>query len=57
MKFAIELCCNITSENKSDELNRTARDLQVLCSKCVESESANDDGSKLIQLLALLTSN
>lgn len=57
MKFAIKLCCNITSQKQSDKLNSTAGNLQILSSKCIESESADDDGSKLFWLLASLTSN
>lgn len=47
MEFAIELCCNITSEKERDELNSTARDLKILSSERIKSESADDDGSKL----------
>jgi hypothetical protein len=39
-------CCTL-AKKESDELNRTTRDLKILSSKGIKSESANDDGSKL----------
>lgn len=47
MEFTIELSCDITTKEESKELNGTAGDLEVLCSKGVESKGSNDDGSEL----------
>jgi hypothetical protein len=47
VEFTVELGCDIAAEKESEELDGTARDLEVLCSKGVEAESSNDNGGEL----------
>jgi hypothetical protein len=54
VEFAVKLGRNPTTEEEGSELNRTAGNLEVLGSKCIESKSSNNDGSELLVNMLVL---